>query len=171
MLKQLASLSFRKKWLVLAVWLVAAVGLTFANSSVGGTFGGGGDSSNSDSSQAYRLLKKEFPSASGDEVSIVLQSSEGIAKDQAAIETYLAKVKTLPRVASVVSPFEAPEQISADGRIGFANVAFTPTGSGDIQNTTAKMESSAKALDQPALKVAFAGYQFKEGSVPASAQP
>jgi putative drug exporter of the RND superfamily len=24
--------SFRKKWLVLAVWLVAAVGLTFANS-------------------------------------------------------------------------------------------------------------------------------------------
>jgi putative drug exporter of the RND superfamily len=168
MLKRLASFSFRKKWLVLAVWLVVAVGLTFANSAAGGTFGGGSDTSNSDSSQAYRLLKKEFPSAGGEEVSIVLQSADGIAKDQAAIETYLAKVKAMPRVASVVSPFEAPEQLSADGRIGFANVAFTPTGSGLVQDTTAQMESSAKALDQPTLKVAFAGYQFKEGSVPDS---
>jgi uncharacterized membrane protein YdfJ with MMPL/SSD domain len=43
MLKNIASFSFRKKWLALAVWLVAAVGFTFANSAVGGTFGGGGD--------------------------------------------------------------------------------------------------------------------------------
>ena len=92
MLKRLASLSFRKKWLVLAAWLVAAVGLTFANSAAGGKFGGGGDTGNSDSAQAYRLLKKEFPSAGGEEVSIVLQSADGIANDQSAIETYLAKV-------------------------------------------------------------------------------
>ena len=168
MLKNLASFSFRKKWLVLAVWLVAAVGFTFANSAAGGTFGRGGDFSNSDSSQADRLLNKEFPSAGGEVVSIVLQDPQGIATDRVTIDTYLAKVKTLPRVAEVVSPFESPEQVSADGKIGFAKVAFTPTGTGEVQDSTASMQATAKQLKQSSLKLAFAGYQFNQGSVPDS---
>ncbi len=68
----------------------------------------------------------------------------------------------------MVSPFESPEQVSADGQIGFAKVAFTPTGTGVVQDSTASMQATAKQLNQSSLTVAFAGYQFNQGSVPDS---
>jgi putative drug exporter of the RND superfamily len=81
-----------------------------------------------ESQRAYDLLSERFPQQAGSSATLVFeaQTGDGITNPavQSEIEAILAEAATLPHVAYVVSPFDAPQQISDNGQIAYATVAY-----------------------------------------------
>src|SRR6478672_4303893 len=101
----------RRRWWVLALWIVLLVGaIVFA----GGTGGKTNDNftvPGTESQDAVSLLQQRMPAFSGAQMQVVFQTP-GMAKvtDQqvtAEIEQVMAGLKGLPQVAAVVDPFQA----------------------------------------------------------------
>ena len=82
------------------------------------------------------------------------------------MRSYLDQVRALPGISAVTSPFDAPEQRSADGTVAFATVELASDHPADT--TAAAMAEKAKALQHPGLDVALGGYLFQDVQVPAS---
>ncbi|MCC6945315.1 MAG: MMPL family transporter [Thermomicrobiales bacterium] len=81
-----------------------------------------------ESQQAYDLLEERFPQQAGSSATMVFRTDDpagiGAPDSRTAIEAILAEASTLPHVSHIVSPFDAEQQISADGRTAYATVAF-----------------------------------------------
>jgi RND superfamily putative drug exporter len=81
-----------------------------------------------ESQRAYDLLAERFPGQSGSTAQIVFQIPEGASFEDPAIqeqiEAYFAEIADLPHVDSVVSPYDAPYQISENGTIAYATVNY-----------------------------------------------
>jgi putative drug exporter of the RND superfamily len=128
-MRKLARWCFRRRWIVLIGWLAGLVVISGLMSGVGDDYRDEFKLSGTDSFDAIHLLEKSAPSASGDQEQIVVAVKDGKLTDatnQARVEEMLKKVKTLPHVASVSSPFADgnESQVSKDGRIAFANVTM-----------------------------------------------
>src|ERR1700722_7495890 len=99
---------FRHRKVVLALWLIALVGLFGVNKAAKPSFSNKFQLPNTPSAAALNLLQKDFPSASGSSDQIVLHATTGPLEDaslQAQAEAILASVAKLPHVSSVTSPF------------------------------------------------------------------
>jgi RND superfamily putative drug exporter len=81
-----------------------------------------------ESQQAYDLLDERFPQQAGSTATMVFKTGDPVGitdpETQSQIAAILAEALTLPHVSHVVSPFEAEQQISADGRTAYATVAY-----------------------------------------------
>src|SRR5580704_3292645 len=125
----LARWCFQRRKVVLAVWLVAMVGLFAVNRAAKPAFSTEFQLPNTASAAALNLLAKDFPSASGSSDQIVLHATSGtllVPAVQARAESMLAAVAKLPHVRSVSSPYAATgkTQISKDDTVAFATVDF-----------------------------------------------
>ena len=168
MLERLASACFRHRWRVIALWLVALVGLFAARGALGGPFADGGRLPGTDSQKAYDLARAEMPNLTDDSATVVFHDPAGLDRPStaAAVRSYLDQVRALPGISAVTSPFDAPEQRSADGTVAFATVELASDHPADT--TAAAMAEKAKALQHPGLDVALGGYLFQDVQVPAS---
>jgi len=127
--RALARFSFRRRRLVLALWLAALVVL----GSLLGVVGAGYDDDfglpDTESSTALQLLQRVSPQLSGDSLTAVAAVQQGSITDGPARERFtqaLAALQQLDQVAAVSSPY-APggeRQVSADGRTAFATVTL-----------------------------------------------
>src|ERR1700722_2307712 len=120
---------FRHRKVVLALWLIALVGLFGVNKAAKPAFSNKFQLPNTPSAAALNLLQKDFPSASGSSDQIVLHATAGTLVDptvQAQAEKMLAAVAKLPHVSSVTSPFSADGagQTSKDKTVAFATIHF-----------------------------------------------
>ncbi len=167
-LERLASACFRHRWRVLALWVVAVVGLFALKGALGGAFADGGRLPGTDSQKAYDLAREELPNLTDDSATVVFHDAGGLEQPTtaAAMRSYLDQVRTLPGVEAVTSPFDAPEQRSADGTVAFATVDLASDY--PAETTAAAMAEKAKALQHPGLDVALGGYLFQDVQVPAS---
>ena len=106
-----------------------------------------------------------MPTLSGDSATVVFHDAHGLdaPSTRAAMRSYLDEVKKLPGVASVGSPFDNPDQRSADGTVAFATVELSSGGPATAETTAAAMAEKAKALQQGGLEVDFGGYLFQDG--------
>ena len=115
---------------VIVGWVAIAILTTVIASAVGRHYANDFSLPNTESQHVVDLLKSEFPSQGGDVDQIVFHTKIGTVRSPAvrnAIEPLLAKVKTMPHVASVTSPY-APNgtfEISKDQRTAFATVTYT----------------------------------------------
>lgn len=128
-LYRLGRLAFRRRRLVLMLWIavLAAVGIG-AMSSTGST----SDSftlPGTQSQKAIDLLGKEFPqaSASGATARVVFEAPAGqkltSSANKAEITSLVAELKTSPQVASVSDPFTSG-LVSKSGSIAYAQVSY-----------------------------------------------
>ena len=167
MLEKLASFCHRRRWVVIALWIAAAVGISVLSGSTGGKFSDGGRLTGTDSDKAYEILRTEFPTSSGDSATVVFRRPDGIAQSQAAITDYLHVVSGLPNVAAVNPPVT-----SQDGTIEFASVDMRDDGSDKEndsgENTADSMTEAASSLRASGVQVEFLGNNFTDGSVPSS---
>jgi RND superfamily putative drug exporter len=166
MLEKLASTCHRRRWTVILLWLVAAVGITLAAGSSGATYSDGGRLSGSDSDKAYEIVRTEFPKSSGDSATIVFHSPAGVGADDPRIASYLQTVSQLPGVAEVADTVR-----SRDGTTIYSAVEFqddTPRQSFDDSETADAMADAAASLRSAGLEVEFLGGAFTDGSVPSS---
>jgi RND superfamily putative drug exporter len=113
---------------VLLVFFVLMAILIAVATSVRGQFADSFTLPGAESQRAYDLLAERFPGQSGSTAQIVFQIPEGSSFDDPAvqeqIESYFATVEELPHVDSIVSPYDAPYQISQNGTIAYATVNY-----------------------------------------------
>ncbi len=159
-MKSLARFAVRRRWIVLALWVVAFLGFNFASQSVGTAYSNSFSLPGSDSTRGLALLTQAFPGTSGDIDHIVYHALNGttIAQDRAAIEANLTMVRTKPLIGQVVSPFTpGTHQISADGTIAYATIYFTKSGFSLKQNQVQAVMTSASKVASKELTVDFGG--------------
>jgi putative drug exporter of the RND superfamily len=165
MLARLADFSYRRRWFVVAFWIVALVGTTVANSAFGGEWRGNARLDGTDSQRAYDLIEERVPSKSGSSATVVFAVDGDVTAKQASIEKYLNEVKKIEGVVTVGSPFAVDGQISASRSIAFATVDFTQEANFDVAEL---LQAKATALKRDGVTAEFSGFQFAEGELPAS---
>src|ERR1700761_2864245 len=105
---------------VLAVWLVALVGLGVLSQGVGSAYKDSFSLNGTQSFEAQQLLQRAAPKAAGDHEQVVIAVTQGRVSDpavRARAEAMLARVAALPEVASIVSPY-APAGAAQVSRSG-----------------------------------------------------
>ena len=148
MLVQLADWCYRRRRLVVALWIAALVGSFALASAFGGEFKQNYLQPGSDSQAASDTLTENFPQRAGDSVQIVVHSAAGVTTPdaQAKAEKIFADVASGPHVVGVTSPYsdEGSGQISEDGTTAYAVVAL------DKKDNEFTVEQ-AKELVEPVL--------------------
>src|SRR5574341_2294576 len=97
----------RMHWLVIGIWLVAAVSLVVAAKASGGETVDNFTIPGTQSQEAADLLTEKFPAQSGDTASVVFQTPQGKITDSANIEAIgdvQTAVTSLPHVTGVTGP-------------------------------------------------------------------
>jgi RND superfamily putative drug exporter len=140
-MRKLAQWCYSHRRIVLATWLVIAIGITVIKGVAGSAFSDSFSLHGTQSTDAIALLQRVAPKASGDREQIVIGVSSGKVTDAAVrtrVEAALTRVAALPHVTSIVSPYDGAgaAQISRNGRIAFANVTF------DVQAQTLTVPQS-----------------------------
>jgi RND superfamily putative drug exporter len=134
----LARFAFRRRRLVLGVWLAVAIGAVVLATASGGKTNDNFTIPGTESQQVSDLLAKRVPALSGGQTQVVFATG-GTAKvtdssAETAIESALTRLKGVPQVVSVSDPFQA-KAVSPDGRVALAQVQYSavPT---DVKDST-----------------------------------
>ncbi|MCW2939311.1 MAG: putative integral rane export protein [Actinomycetia bacterium] len=167
-MKTLARFCYRRRWLVLLLWIAGAaavitVGFGFA-APADNNFAGG----KADSALAGDVAAKHFPHQ-GDSLTLAVHADRGITDPaaKAKIDGVLTTLRSAPDIASVTSPYAAPNQVSRDGRTAFAQIFLTVKQDkvpvGDTSNLIASVRGASGdgvvfALDGGAVQTAETPY-------------
>ncbi len=165
MLVRLADWCYRRRRLVVVMWVAALVGSYGLASAFGGEFRQDYLQPGSESKAASDTLTEEFPAASGDTIQVVVHAETGVSSPAARTraETVFADVAESDHVVGIASPFTAggAHQISADGNTAYADVAVDKT----ANQFTA---DEAKALVEPVLAAGDDALQVEVGGAVAA---
>ncbi|OPG05460.1 hypothetical protein B1R27_21135 [Streptomyces sp. GKU 895] len=113
-----------------------------------------------ESQQAQDMLKEKFPEAAGGVARVVFAAPEGEKltgpKTSAALEASLKKAAGVPGVVDVADPFKA-RTVSADQRIGYADVRFGQQASDVTQEAKDTLSDAMAQARDAGLEVEFGG--------------
>lgn len=126
MLKSLAQWSYRRRWTMVGIWVLALILSIFLASSFGGDYSEDFSLPGTESQTAYDLLSDKFPQASGETIDVVFEAGGDVndPEVQATVEGVLAEIEEVRYVESTLSPFseQGAAQISQTAPIGYATV-------------------------------------------------
>ncbi|MBV9003576.1 MAG: MMPL family transporter [Solirubrobacterales bacterium] len=152
---------------VVVGWIVIAVLTTAIASAVGRHYATNFALPGTESQHVVNLLNSEFPAQGGDLDTIVWHYSKGSVEDPAVrgpIEQLLAKVRTMPHVVSVSSPYGAGRsvQISKDGRTAFATINYDKRANLLPNDTGKPVLDAVNAVNIPGLEIAAGGQVIEQ---------
>ena len=162
-MKSLARFAYRRRWLVLAIWVLLFVVMNVFSQTFGTAYANTFTLPGTNSTHALSLLQSGFKSKSGDIDEIVFQARSGtIASHKKAILAMDRRVAKVPSVANVVSPFVGGSlQISPNGKIAYSVVYFSKQGY-KLKNAQIQLVENAGITARSAsLNVQFAGNAFE----------
>jgi RND superfamily putative drug exporter len=160
MLSRLAHTSYRRRRLVLAVWIGLMVFMLTVGSSLAGSWATNGRLPGTDAQHAQDLAAREFPQRSGDSGRLVFADFNG---HRPAVDAYIDQVAHVPGVAEV-----DPLHISSNGTIAVAPFTFADTDKAATTATANRIEDLARPLRDSGVQVEFGGGWFQSGKMPAS---
>ena len=171
MYRSLARWCYRRHWTVIALWMLALVGINVAGVAIGAANEGEFESPASESTRGFETLQQYFPGASsGFGGSIVFQSADGVRSPEieTAMTELFAEVEDFDGV-SVISPYSdlGASQIAADGTIAFAQINLD----NDVDQTeSAEIGAEIRELvpDIDGLRVEVGGAALGEFEPPES---
>jgi uncharacterized membrane protein YdfJ with MMPL/SSD domain len=124
MLARLARVCYRRRWLVVPLWIAGAVvvivvGFRFA-AAADNDFSGG----DSGSGRAQAILHDHFPRATGEELTLAIHADAGVTDPavRQRVTALLDRAGREPHLSVEGSPYQARNQVSEDGRTAFATV-------------------------------------------------
>ncbi|HEY3090992.1 MAG TPA: MMPL family transporter [Jatrophihabitantaceae bacterium] len=128
-LHRLALLAFRRRRLVLAAWLVAAIAAIAIAQMSGGKTNDNFTIPGTEAQHASDVLSAKLPAFSGGQTTIVFATTNGSGKvtdpaKKAAIETATAKLKTVPQISTVVDPYQG-RLVSQSGKVALERVQWS----------------------------------------------
>ena len=128
MLERLARWSYRRRWLMLVLWIVGLIGFGALGSSIGGSYSTDFSLPGAESQEAYDLLQDRFPQVAGETADIAFKAEQGVddPEVQSTIEGLLADISEIDYVVGIQSPYsqEGRGQVSPGGDIAYATVRF-----------------------------------------------
>ncbi|HET6211534.1 MAG TPA: MMPL family transporter [Micromonosporaceae bacterium] len=169
MLTNLASFSYRHRFLVTLSWIAVAAAIGFLGVTRGApnqnTFTGG----DSPSQRAQQLLATHFPEYGGvSALTLAVHADRGLDDPgvRAAVTAAVDRLRAAPHVTAVVSPYDAPGQISADRRTAFG-AAQLDVGSNDMPaQETLNLISGVRAATGDGLEFALGGEAVNAAETP-----
>ncbi|MFC1442599.1 MMPL family transporter [Streptacidiphilus sp. N1-10] len=126
-LHRLAHFSFRRRWLVLGVWLAAAIAAIVIAQASGGKTNDAFTIPGTEAQNASNVLSAKLPAFSGGQSTIVFATADGRLTDpaeKATVETAMTKLKAVPQVSNAVDPYLG-HLVSADGRVALGQVQWS----------------------------------------------
>ncbi|MFJ9626220.1 MMPL family transporter [Streptomyces sp. NPDC101175] len=167
-LYRLGRTAFRRRWLVVLLWVVilggagAGAALAPASSDDGTSFMPG-----IEAQKAFDLIGERFPGADADGATarIVFVAPEGekvtAAGNRAAIDTLVTEASDEPKVANAVSPFTAGA-VSEDGSTAYATVNYEVKADDLTDTDKAALEKTIGAARASGLTVEVGGTALAE---------
>ena len=161
-MKSVGRLAFRKKFIVIAIWLISFVSVIAISQTLGSAYNDSFSLPGTESSKALVLLGKAFPRQAGDNETIVFHVANGTVNESSvkrAMEKVFAEVGTIKTVGAVKDPYQPQNatQLSADSKTAYATVVYALNGrllpSRDIQ----KMVDAGTKVRSANLEVEFGG--------------
>ena len=168
-LERLGSWAARRRWWVIAAWVLILVGLWLGRSAFGGTFVNDYSVPGSQSEQGLDVLRADFPAASGYGGQIVFKADTGKVADQSqAVAETMKNVGALPHVLSATDPLtvSGTPAVSADGTIAYGNVSWdvVPTSLDSAYLST--LDTAVQPARQAGLTVEYGGGAGQIGQAP-----
>ena len=174
MLARLARTSFRHRRLVLVGWVVALILLSVVSGKAGTSWSQSFSLPGTDSQAASDLLQSRFPSQAGSTADIVFKADAGVTDPavQQRMEALFAEAATVNQVTEVQSPYAqgGQRQISADGKIAYAEVKFGVQRNQIDQATKDELKTLISDANQPGLQVEGGGDTFTTRRPPGSTE-
>jgi RND superfamily putative drug exporter len=173
MLYGLAQFCVRRRFVVLAVWLVATIALVAVSHSLGDNTNDNLALPGTDSQAATDALAKSFPDQSNGSSPIVLHAKSGKltdAKNAEAVAAAAAGVAKEPHVASVVSPLtpQGAAALSKDKTTGYLSVTLAVSPGSLSEEETQKIIDGADPAKAAGLEVETGGQLGQKVSKPAT---
>ena len=118
LLYRLGKFSYRRRWLVISLWLAVLVAVGGSAAAFHGTLSNNFQIPGTETQRIADKLKQELPSASGGSATIVFEAPDGgfTAQSRAAVTEALKKLQTLPEVRGTVDPFATQAQVDQAGK-------------------------------------------------------
>ena len=159
-LARLARWSAGRRRLVIAAWLLLAIGGLALDRAAEPDFRNDLSVPGTDSEAAFGLLHDRFPDRAGDSMQVVVHTSSGL-EDPAirdAVEASVATMASVPDVANVRSPYgPGPQTISDDKTIGFITVQFDQRANNIPRESVEAVQNAAGPVRDAGVQVEFGG--------------
>jgi len=152
---------------VVIAWIAIAVLSTVIAGAVGRQYATNFSLPGTEAQRAQDLLAQEFRTQSGDLDTIVFHASQGTIDSPAvrnAMTPLLARVRTMPHVVGVISPY-APRgalQVSRDRKTAFATVSYDKRANLLPDATGKPVLAAINAVKVPGLRVAAGGQVIEQ---------
>ena len=160
LLYRLGRASFRRRKLVVVLWLVLLAALGGSALAFKGATSSDFTMPGTESQRAIDALQREFPEASGATGTIVVAApSGGTLADAAlkpAVEALVKEASALPGVLGAVDPFAA-KALSQNGQYGLIQVQFATRADEVTEAQRAAYEQSGAAAEAAGLRVEHGG--------------
>src|SRR5580658_5477343 len=160
-LYRLARFAFRRRRLVLVVWLAAAIAAIAIAQASGGKTNDTFTIPGTEAQNAAAVLSARLPAFSGGQTTIVFATTHGTAKvtdpaAEAAIESAMAKLKSIPQVSAVTDPFQS-HLVSPNGTIALGQVQWSAQAAGVTNASLGAVTAAMKPVQADGLQVAYNG--------------
>jgi RND superfamily putative drug exporter len=158
LLYRLGRASFRRRGLVVVLWLVALAVLGVAAAAFRGPSSSDFSIPGTESQRAIDALQREFPEASGATGTIVVAAPPGrqLTADRAVVQALVGEASGVPGVVGAVDPFQS-RSISPDGRYALIQVQFAERADAVTEEQRAAYERTGAAAEAAGLQVAHGG--------------
>ena len=170
-LYRIGRFSARRRWWVIAVWLILAVGGGALSNALGGQLQSSFEIPGTQSQNALDTLEQRFPQLSGASTRIVVATPDGsdISADQDLIVTACEDVAALDDVAIVECPYamtasgQTPAssgnaaQVSDDGSMVYITADLTVASTAITDTLEDGIESAMEPAVDAGLDVAYSG--------------
>jgi RND superfamily putative drug exporter len=160
-LYRLAHFAFRRRRLVLAIWLAAAIGAIAMAVASGGKTNDIFTNPGTEAQNAADVLSARLPAFSGGQSTIVFATTNGSAKvtdpaTKAAIQTAMARLKSVPQVSLAVDPFQG-RRVSESGKVALGQVQWSAKAA-DVKDANLNAVSGAmKPVQARGVEVEYNG--------------
>jgi RND superfamily putative drug exporter len=173
MFKSLARFCYRRRWYVLAGWVLILVGFFAISNVFGGSFRTEFNLPGSEAQAAGDILRENgFGDRAGSQAEIVFQSEQGV-NDPAvkqAMEGVFAKIAGSVTDATLISPYQpdGARQVAPGGKIAYAQVNFSDRSQEAYVDAGKVIKGYTSGVEVPGLTIELGGDMFAAQSMPAS---
>jgi RND superfamily putative drug exporter len=156
--RAVAMASARHPWRTITSWVLAVVAVFLLAAAGGGTFVDDFSAPRSQSARAMNLVTENFPGAAKGKAILVFEAPDDttLQDNRGNVAAVLDEVTRLDHVASVADPFQAAT-ISADGRIGYAEVTLDVPEREMGKPAFATLSEGVTSIDAENLRVELGG--------------
>ena len=158
-LYRLGKFSYRRRWLVISLWLAVLVAVGGSAAAFHGKLSNNFQIPGTETQRIADKLKQELPAASGGTATIVFEASDGgfTAESRAAVTDALKKLQTVPNVRGTVDPFATQAQVDQAGQAITGGEQQLAAGQAQLDASRAQLEAGAAQLAGAEQQLAAAG--------------